>query len=477
MKRLTLFVCISVCFAISARTQSLSLEDCVTLALSNNLLLQQSELNVELAEISRLQTLGGMLPNLNAQASHGYNWGQRIDQFTNQFATERIRSNNIGFSTSVSLFNGLSQYNGLQQAEINLAKSKLDLQKAQNDIALNVAAAYLTVLLNKEFEAGAAVNKENSLLQVARGEKLFSAGSVAENIVNDAQTQLASDESALINARNNTRMSLLDLAQYMRLPTDQYANFDVVVDGESEQLPMPMKEAVELLVDRAMQNMPQIKSAALQVEAADKGVAIAKGSALPSLTASASYGSGYSGAAQVLTGTPDISIIPIGYVEASNDIVLAPQYSYDDSDFATKRFDDQLKDNVNKALFFTLTVPIFNGFTNTANIKRAEISLLNAQLQKEQTQQTLVNEVQRAYANSLGAYAAYEAAVVSEAAAKKSYDWVLVRMEQGVAQSAEIASARTFYDNARANLTRSKYDYIFKRRILDFYLGTPIFGQ
>jgi outer membrane protein len=477
MKRIIISICIGGSFTFSCWSQSRTLDDCVRQAISNNLLLQQIELNVELAEINRLQTLGGMLPNLNAQASHGYNWGQRIDQFTNQFATERIRSNNIGFSTSVNLFSGLSQYHSLQQADINLAKSKFDLQKAQNDIALNVAAAYLTVLLNKEVEAIAAANKDNSLLQVARAEKLWNAGSVAENIVNDARTQLASDESTLINARNNTRLSLLDLAQFMRLPADQYAGFDVVVGSEADQLPMPINEAVELLVSRAMQNMPQVKSAALQVEAADKGVAVAKGSALPSITASASYGSGYSGAAQVLTGTPNITILPIGYVEGSNDLVLTPQFSYDDADFETKKFDDQLKDNVNKALFFTLTVPLFNGFANTANIKRAEIGQLNAQLQKEQTQQTLTNEVQRAYANSQGAYAAYEAALVSEAAAKKSFDWVQIRLEQGLAQSVEYASARTFYDNARANLTRSKYDYIFKRRILDFYLGTPIFGQ
>jgi outer membrane protein len=216
MKRLLLIICIGASFTPSSWAQARTLDDCVRQAIANNLLLQQTELNVELAAINRLQTLGGMLPNLNAQASHGYNWGQRIDQFTNQFATERIRSNNIGFSTSVNLFSGLSQYHSLQQADINLAKSKLDLQKAQNDIALNVAAAYLTVLLNKEFEAIAAANKDNSLLQMARAEKLWNAGSVAENIVNDARTQLASDESALINARNNTRLSLLDLAQFMR---------------------------------------------------------------------------------------------------------------------------------------------------------------------------------------------------------------------------------------------------------------------
>jgi outer membrane protein len=102
---------------------------------------------------------------------------------------------------------------------------------------------------------------------------------------------------------------------------------------------------------------------------------------------------------------------------------------------------------------------------------------LNAELAQAQTTQTLTNEVQRAYANSRAAYAAYQATFVSTEAATKSFDWTQIRYEQGLAQSMEYTTARTFYDNARANLARSKFDYIFKRRILDFYLGKSILGQ
>jgi outer membrane protein len=457
--------------------QTLTLEQCVERAVQANISLQISALNIDLAKINHLQAWGGMLPNLNAQASHGYNWGQRIDQFTNQFATERIRSNNLGLSTNVNLFNGFSQYNTLKQAEINLDKSKLDYEKMRNDIALNVAAGYLAVLLSKEFEAIALSNRNNSLIQLERSEKLRSAGAIPESSLNDAKTQLASDESAYINAKNNTQLALLDLGQMMRLSSDEMKSFDVATGDQADELPMPITQTVEELVKSAMQTLPQIKSAALQVASAEKGVVIAKGAAMPSLSASASYGSGYSGAAQVLTGSPDLEAMPIGYVLGSNEIVVTPQYVYDDSDFSTKSFSDQLSDNVNRALFFTLTVPIFNGFGNTANIKRAEINLLNAALQEEQIEQSLVNEIQRAYANSSAAFAAYQAALTSSEAAKKSLDWVQLRYEQGLAQSIEFAAARTFYDNARANLARSKYDYIFKRRILDFYLGKSIVKQ
>lgn len=457
--------------------QALSLEQCVQRAIQSNISLQLTALNIDLARVNHLQAWGGMLPNLNAQASHGYNWGQRIDQFTNQFATERIRSNNLGLSTSVNLFNGFSQYNTLKQAEINLDRSQLDYEKMRNDIALNVAAGYLSVLLNKEFEAIALTNRNNSQAQVERSTKLLQVGSIPESALNDAKTQLASDESAWINAKNNTQLALLDLGQMMRLSNEELKTFDVIAGDQADQLPMPLTESIDDLIRASMQALPQIKSAALQVASAEKGVVIAKGAAMPSLSASASYGSGYSGAAQVLTGSPDLTTLPIGYVLGTNEIVVTPQNVYNDDDFSTKSFSNQLSDNVNKALFFTLTIPLFNGFGNTANIKRAEINLLNATLQEEQAAQTLVNEIQRAYANSIAAFAAYQAATTSADAAKKSLDWVQLRYEQGLAQNIEFVAARTFYDNARANLARSKYDYIFKRRILDFYMGKSMVTQ
>jgi outer membrane protein len=172
-----------------------------------------------------------------------------------------------------------------------------------------------------------------------------------------------------------------------------------------------------------------------------------------------------------LTGAPELETLPIGYVLGSNEIVVTPQPVYGDDDFDTKKFGDQLTDNVNKALFFTLTIPMFNGFANHANIKRAEVNRL------EQTKQNLVNEVQRAYANSIAAFSAYNASIASEEAAKKSYEWIQLRYDQGAAQYIEFSAARLLYDNARANKASSKYDYIFKRRILDFYLGTSNLGQ
>jgi outer membrane protein len=473
------FILVSVvCMSwVCTHAQAWTLEQCVQRAIVSNISLKQTELNIQLAQLNYTQAWGGMLPNLNAQVSHGYNWGQRIDQFTNQFATERIRSNNLGISTSVTLFGGLAQYNTLKQADLNLEKSHLDYERARNDVALNVAAAYLNVLLNKEFEAIALTNRNNSASQLLRSQKLWQAGAVAENIYNDAQSQAAGDESTLVTARNNTKMALLDLGQFMRLSDQEMGTFDAAITNEADFVPLPLQMGVDEVVNTAMGRMPQIKSANLQVEAAEKGLAIAKGGAMPNLSASASYGSGYSGAAQVLTGAPDLSTLPIGYVLGSNDIVVTPQPIYEDNDFETKAFGNQLNDNVNKALFFTLTIPLFNGFANYTNIKRAEVNKLNSELQEEQAKQTLVNEVQRAYVNSTAALAAFQAAEVSEEAARKSLEWIELRYVQGMAQSIEFASARTFYDNARANKARSKYDYIFKRRILDFYLGISNIGQ
>jgi outer membrane protein len=253
--------------AVHANAQGWTLEQCVQRAIASNLGLQQSQLNIQLAQLNHLQAWGGMLPNLNAQVSHGYNWGQRIDQFTNQFATERIRSNNLGLSTSVNLFNGFAQYNTLKQADLNLQKSHLDYEKARNDVALNVAAAFLNVLVNKEMEAIALSNRTNSQTQVARSMKLLEAGAVTESVYNDAKSQAASDESTYINTQNNTKLSLLDLGQFMRLSDLEFATFDISLQDEANLLPAPLPMAVEQVVHEAMQRMPEIKSARLPASA------------------------------------------------------------------------------------------------------------------------------------------------------------------------------------------------------------------
>jgi len=452
-----------------------SLDSCIQYAYQHNISLQRSELGVESAEINRQAAIGGLLPNLNGQASHGYNWGQRIDPFTNQFASQRIQSNSFGLSTSINLFNGFQQSLTVKQSALEIERAKWNYEKLRNDIGLNVASGYLQVLMASEFWDITKNNRDKTAKQAERIEKLVNAGALPQVNLDQINAQLASDEAAEISASNNYLMAKLALMQFLQLPATAIESFEIyspVVDEMAQDKIMVNSQTV---VEAALANFPEIKSAQVGLKSAEMGQSIARGGMYPRLSASYSYGSGYSGASKIITGKPDSLAYPIGTVYGTNFLVVSlPQAVYGDDDFSVKPFNDQLRDNVNRSLFFSLTVPIFNGFQTSSSIKRANIAALDAKLALDQAKQTVEQNVMRSYTDAQASLANYQAAIKSQEASQRAFDAVELRYERGTANQVEYNDARTTLDNALASMIRSRYEYVFKLKILDFYLGQPI---
>ncbi|MFY7971831.1 MAG: TolC family protein [Flavobacteriales bacterium] len=469
---IVLFLAIS---AIGHSQTEWSLDSCIRYAYEHNISLQRSELSIENAEINRQAAVGGMLPNLNGQASHGYNWGQRIDPFTNQFASQRIQSNSFGLSTSINLFNGFQQSLTVKQSALEIERSKWNYEKLRNDIGLNVASGYLQILLTKEFWEIAKTNRDRTALQAERIAQLVKAGSLAQVNLDQIYAQLASDEATEVSAGNNYFMAKLALMQFLQLPATGIEGFEIVSPNVEGMEQGEIISNSQVVVEAATNNFPEIKSAEVGLKSAEMGQAIARGGMYPRLSASYSYGSGYSGASKIITGSPDSLAYPIGTVFGSNFLVVSlPQAVYSDDDFSVKPFNDQLRDNVNRSLFFSLTVPIFNGFQTSSSIKRANIAALDAKLALDQAKQTLEQNVLRAYTDAQASLANYQAAKKSLEASQLAFDGIEQRYNRGAANQVEYNDARATLDNARAGLVRNKYEYVFRLKILDFYLGKPI---
>jgi len=461
--------------SLSAQAQSWTLDSCIRHAYTQNISIQLSEETVNLTELTETQAIGSMLPSLNGQATHGYNWGQRIDPFTNQFASSRIQSNNFGIATSVNLFNGLRQVNTLKQAGLNTEKAKWNYEKMRNDVSLNVASAYLAVIINKEFMDIARRTLDGTDRQVKRMEKLVAAGQLAVSNLNDMQAQLASDNASFVIAENNYRLSKLSLMQLLQLDGAGVETFNIIIPTTEEVESLELIANPEVVVEAAINNFPEIKSATTGLAAAALGRKIASAGYYPSLNASFSYGTGFSGAAKVLTGSADTLAFPIGTVYGSGELVTSlPQLVYSSEDYQTKAFGKQLQDNVNRSLFFSLNIPLFNGFVTQTSVKRSDINFRQASLQLEQAKQAIEQSVYQAYNNAKASLANYYAFKTSVAATKKSFEWAELRYEQGMSNINEYADARMRFEIAEANLTRSKYDFIFKLKVLDFYQGKAI---
>ena len=353
-----------------------------------------------------------------------------------------------------------------------MAQASAEAQReiAENNVVLTIAGAFLNVLFQEEFVRVAEFNRQATARQVDRMRSMVAAGAAAEFDLYDVEAQLAADEANIVSTKNALGLAKLNLVQLLQLPASQADGFELVRPSDEDLERADLPPSPEAAVAYALGSFPEIRQADLQVEDALLGLDIAKSGRYPRIFASYNFGTGYSGASRSIEGEPLTELIPITlYAEDGSPFTIySEQTSYN---FVTTSFNDQLSQNFNQSVFFSMSVPIFNNFSVKSSIEQAEVGALRAQYQLEQTKQTLTTSIESAWAD---ARAASEQSVAQEAsliAAERAFLNTEKRYEAGASTAIDYADARTLYDNARVNALRAKYDLAFKSRILDFYMG------
>lgn len=455
----------------AAANQTMTLEQCIDYALKNNIQIKQSELNTELSQVNLTQSKANLLPSLNANASHSYNIGRTIDRFTNQFADAQVLSQNFGVSTDVTLFSGFQNINTIQQNKFTYLAGKYDIEKMKNDVALNIATAYLQILYSMETVDNAKNQMGITAAQVDRTKILVDAGSLAKGSLLDIQSQLASEELNLTNAQNQLDISYLNLAQLLNMPSaDGLTIVKPELNVGSDAL---LTATPTQIYNSAVSNLPEIKSAEYHVKSAEKSVDVAWGGLSPRLSFSASYGTGYSGASQrILTPPSYLGYSPDGSITSAGDTVLSPQFS--SATLEKIPFGDQYHDNVNKSFGFYLTVPLFNRFQTKTAIDRARIQKLNADLTVESTKLTIQKNVQQAYADASAGLKKYNASLKAIEAMQESFKYTEQKFNVGLLNTNVYNDAKNKLIKAQSDLLQAKYEYVFKTKVLDFYQGKPL---
>ncbi len=447
-----------------------SLEDCINHALEQNIQIKQQKLGVEVAKENLSQSRANRFPTFNANASHNYSYGRSIDPFTNEFVTETVRSNSFGVSSGVTLFSGFQIWNTIRQGEIDLRASTYDVEAMQNDISMAVASAYLQILFNKELLEIARSQLEITRQQVDRTARLVEAGSLARGSLLNIEAQAATEEMQLVDAENRLEIAYLDLVQLLDL--EEVEGFEIEVpeiailpDDELDKSPMQIyAEAVNL--------QPDVRSSELRVASAEKEVKIAKGGRSPMLRMSGSYGTGYSEGSlePVATGEFDDPQL-IGATESGEPVFGLPRPVIDTR---VVPFSDQLNENLSRSIGFQLTIPIFNNYQTRANIGRSRIALENAKLSNQLVRDQLFKTIQQAHADAKGALKRYIATEKNVVALEESFRYTEQRFNVGMVNTLEYNDAKTRLSQAQSDLLQAKYEFVFRVKILDFYLGKPL---
>ncbi|MBT3174765.1 MAG: TolC family protein [Lentimicrobiaceae bacterium] len=448
--RLVIFILTSILLVIGINVQAQkqwTLEECIEYAFDNNIQIKQSVLNVNSADRDVTQSKYGLAPNLNATASHQYGWGRSYDQSANRYANNNTQQSYFSINSQVTLFNGFQLINNVRQKQFDYLAEKYNSDKIRNDMSLNVAAAYLQILFNIELAKNAERQVDISNEQIEKTKKQVDAGALAQGQLYDIEAQGASDEAVLVNSKNNVLLAYLDLMQLLDIESN--VEFDVekpILEITSTPTLLP----AEMIYNKSVMIMPEIKSAEYRLESANKSLSIVKGMRSPRLYANGSYGTNYSD--QLVK-----SFIP-------------GQPGYDEK----IPFGDQFKEHRNGTLSLGVSIPLFNGYQVSTNIKKSKIYLDVVNLELESEKLRLRKNIESAYADAIAAYQTFLSRNKSVDAFKESFKYTEEKFNVGMVNSTDYNVVKTQLANAVSDLTSSKFDYIFKVKILDFYLGKSL---
>lgn len=449
-----------------------SLDECVNYAYDNNLTVKRSELAMQNQEVTLLQNKLSRLPNLNAGLQNSWRWGRSIDPTTNVFTTQRINSNGASASTQMLIYNGSQLSRTIRRNEQDVQASMYDLEKSKNDVSLDIVLGYLQIIFTRELLENSRFQLTTTQAQLDQTEKLVNAGSLPKTNLLDLQSQLASNEVDVINSENDVNQAVLRLKQYLQIPAEEA--FDIVTPEFDKDNYDFVQYSVGEVYQQAESIQPEIKSADLKVQSAEMGIKVAKGAHIPQIGIGGDFFTNYSDQNKNFLGyefVPD-EYSPIGYLLSNPaEIVVTPERNA-----LTESIDipTQWADNRSWSAGFNIRVPIFNGWQTNSNIQRAKIDKNLAEISATETRNVLRQTIETAYNDAQAAVKVYDAAQKQVEALEESFRATETSYNLGALNFVDYQISSFNLFSARSNLVRSKFDYIFKLKVLDFYLGNPL---
>lgn len=420
-----------------------TLEECIRYAIEHNIDLKQIQQEQQSREVDLNTSKYSWLPDLNAGVNQNLGFGR--SQSKDAVIVDRNSANtSASIQLNMPIFDGLKIPNDIAARKLDLKAAVETLNKAKEDLSINVASYFVKVLFNKEMLKIAELQVALSNEQVVKTDALVKAGKVPLSQLYDIKAQLAKDEVTLTEAKNDVKLSMLDLTQSLELERDG-ENFDVLVPETEDAVGSYMSSIIppDQVFDHAITYKPQIKEQEFLLESQKKALKIAQAGYYPKLNFNAGYSNGY-------------------------------YHYFGEGDYTNMSFGNQLKNNGQKSLGLSLSIPLFNRFQVRNSVRTARIAISNRELVMENTKKTLYKEIQQAYYNATAAQDKYISSDKSVEANKLAFSYAEERYNAGKSTVFEFSEAKTKYTQSLSEQTQSKYNFIFSAKILDFYNGIPI---
>ena len=427
------------------RTQSitgrpLTLQECVQTAITNNLDVKQSDLDMQRAGVNWRQSKYNLLPNISGDIDHTLNQGRSIDLSSNSYVNQQQTSGSYSLSANVTLFNGLRLLNTLKSSQYAYEASKMELQWSKDQLMLKVILAYLQVLTSNDLLLQSQKQADVTQKQVERLEIMNEQGAIKPSDLTDLKGQLGDNKVSLINNQNNLDAARLSLSQLMNVPYNRNLQVERL---SADQFDMNYMATTDSIFNIAMQQLTIIKAVDLRKKSAEKSVQAARGNLFPSLGLGAGFYTPYSSASR-------------------------------DSSNRKIEYYDQLSNNYRTYVGVGISIPIFNNFRYRNQIALAKIDLKSAEYTAQTQQIQLKQNIEQDYFNMTAALNRYQALVDQVAAYAESFRAAEARFNAGASTSVDYLIAKNNLDRANVNLIIARYDYVLRTKILDYYQNKPL---
>jgi len=412
------------------------LKECINHVIENNISVKQAQNNLLINDQDIRAAKGQFLPGAGLSFSQNLNVGN-VELFEGNFIDRTFHSSNVGLNLSQTVFNGFRNINTYKQSLVNKEASKLELSRTKDDVSLNVVNAYLNVLFNKENLQIAKTQVDFSLNQIKQVSALVEAGVQPQANIYDAEATYSSDEQLFTVAQNNYDLAILNLSQLLQVPYKGFEVESLLISDPSEEL---IYNDIDTVLNFALLNRTEIKIAEKNQESAALSTDISKSGYYPSI----SFGYGFNTGAN------------FSNLSESNS------------------FFQQINDNKGHGFNLNITIPLFSRFQNKTAVAKSKIQEDNAKLNLDKTKLDLESNIQRVYTDAQAAMKTFIASNKSLEARQLSFDNARERYDIGALNAFELDQNRVQLVNAEANLIKAKFDFIFKTKVLDFYMGKPL---
>lgn len=419
--------------------QAWSLRQCISYALEHNITVKQQDVTRQQREIDLSTAKNSRLPDLNGSASQNWSFGRGLTS-ENTYSNTNTSSTSFSLGTSVPLFSGLKIPRTIELNKLNLEAATADMEKARNDISVQVAQAYVQILYDMEMCDVAQRQISIDSLQVVRLKEMYRNGKASGVDVAQQEATLAQSRLTYTQADNDCRLAVLALTQLLELPSPE--GFAIirpdagVIDPSAGAVPPSPDE----IYQEAITFKPEIKAELYRLKGSEMNIKIAQSALLPTLSLNAGLGSNY----------------------------------YKTSGFDAESFGRQLRNSFSQYIGLSLNVPIFNRFATRNSIRSAKLQRETQQLQLDNVKKTLYKEIQQAYYNTIAARAKYESSMEASRSNKAAFDLMSAKYEYGKANITEFNEAKNNWLKAESDLVIAKYEYVYDTSLIDFYRGKEL---